>query len=190
MRHFCGCQRQNSLHLLMGPTFGIPKSGNAGISLILFSYLDHSASRDRRITTQELAYGTRMDELFANTLSLPCVKLAMIHAAQEGKNRKLMTSDVKSAFLYGAIRRKIYIELPSADPESGGSKVGVLHKAPYGTCDAPQIWQHEVRKTLKELGFRHNVTQPSVYVHDQRGIYLVVHVDDFLMIKMVLIGCT
>ena len=106
-----------------------------------------------RLVAQELAYGTRMDELFANTPSLSCVKLAMIHAAQEGKNRKLMTLDVKSAFLYGAARRKIYIELPSADPESGGSKVGVLYKALYGTRDAPQIWQHEVRKALIEIFF-------------------------------------
>ena len=92
-----------------------------------------------------------------------------------------MTLDVKSAFLYGPARRKIYIELPSADPEAGGDKVGVLYKALYGTRDAPQIRQHEVRKTLKELGFRQSVTQPSVYVHDQNGIYLVVHVDDFLI---------
>ena len=92
-----------------------------------------------------------------------------------------MTLDVKSAFLYGAARRKIYIELPSADPEAGGSKVGVLHKALYGTRDAPQVWQHEVRRTLTELGFRQSIIQPSVYIHDQKGLYLVVHVDDFLI---------
>ena len=59
--------------------------------------------------------------------------------------------------------------------------MGVLYTALYGTRDAPQIWQHEVRRALLEMGFRQSVTQPSVYVHDQRGVYLVVHVDDFLI---------
>ena len=134
-----------------------------------------------RLVAQELGYGTRMDELYANTPSLFCVKMAMLHAAQEGKGRKLMTLDVKSAFLYGAARRKIYIELPSADPMAGGDKVGVLHKALYGTRDAPQIWQHEIRRVLKAAGFRQSAAQPSVYIHDVRGILLVVHVDDFLI---------
>ena len=134
-----------------------------------------------RLVAQELAYGVRMDELYANTPSLSCVKLAMLFAAQSGKGRKLMTLDVKSAFLYGAARRKIYIELPSADPHAGGSTVGVLYKALYGTRDAPQIWQHEVRGTLKRMGFMQSALQPSVYFHHERDILLMVHVDDFLV---------
>ena len=122
-----------------------------------------------------------MDELYANTPSLCCVKLAMLHASESHKQRKLMTLDVKSAFLYGAARRRIYIELPRADPQSGGNQVGILHKALYGTRDAPQIWQHEVRQTLKRLEFRQSSLQPSVYIHDLREIFLVVHVDDFLI---------
>ena len=34
---------------------------------------------------------------------------------------------------------------------------------------------------MKDLGFRQSVTQPSVYIHDQQQLYLVVHVDDFLV---------
>ena len=122
-----------------------------------------------------------MDELYANTPSLSCVKLTMAYAAQAGKMRKLMVLDVKSAFLYGAARRRIYIELPSADPQSGGNVVGMLVKALYGTRDAPQIWQHEVRRTLKSIGFRQSVVQPSVYFHDVHEVMLLVHVDDFLI---------
>ena len=91
-----------------------------------------------------------------------------------------MTLDVKSAFLYGAARRKIYIELPSADPQHGSDKVGLLRKALYGTRDAPQNWQSEVRRTLESLGFRRYALQPSVYIHDAKEILLVTHVDDFL----------
>ena len=52
-----------------------------------------------RLVAQELGYGTRMDELYANTPSLSCIKLAMLYAAQKGKGRKLMTLDVKKRIL-------------------------------------------------------------------------------------------
>ena len=78
-------------------------------------------------------------------------------------------------------RRKIYIELPTSDPQHGSDKVGLLRKALYGTCDAPQIWQFEVRRTLENLGFRRCALQPSVYIHDAKEILLVIHVDDFLV---------
>ena len=86
-----------------------------------------------RLVAQEIGYLTRMDGICANTPSLSCIKLAMLYAAQKGKGRKLMTVDVKSAFLYGAARQKIYIELPSADPQHGSDKVGLLRKALYGS---------------------------------------------------------
>ena len=92
-----------------------------------------------------------------------------------------MTLDVKSAFLYGAARRKIYIELPSADPQHVSDKVGLFRKTLYGTRDAPQIWQSEVRRTLKNLGFRRCALQPSVYNHDAKEILLGIHVDGFLV---------
>ena len=36
-----------------------------------------------RLAAQELGYGTRMDELYENTPSLSCIKLAMLFAAQK-----------------------------------------------------------------------------------------------------------
>ena len=67
-------------------------------------------------------------------------------AASQGVRRpghhQVMLLDVKKAFLYGAIQRKVYIEVPSEDPErKGGQMVGMLHKAMYGLRDAPQVWQ-------------------------------------------------
>ena len=55
-----------------------------------------------RRVAQEHECGTRMDEFHANTLSLSCIKLAMLYAAQKRQGRKRMTLDVKSAFLRGA----------------------------------------------------------------------------------------
>ena len=60
-----------------------------------------------------------------------------------------MLLDVKKAFLYGEIKRRVYIELPEEDVHrEGGKYVGKLNKAMYGLRDAPQVWQMEVRRIL------------------------------------------
>ena len=60
--------------------------------------------------------------------------------------------------------------------------MGRLEKAMYGTRDAPQVWQEEVRKTMESLGFLECVTQPGIYFHEGRRLQIVSHVDDFLCI--------
>ena len=92
-----------------------------------------------------------------------------------------MIMDVKCAFLYGDIRRNIYIELPHTDPRYGdGSIVGKLRKAMYGTRDAPQIWGQVVQRSMEALGFQQSTFQPAVYFHPVKDLVVVVHVDDFL----------
>ena len=100
-----------------------------------------------RLVAQELGYGQRLDELFAGTPSLGAVRMALTHGVSE-KNHKLMVMDVKCAFLYGDMRRSVYIELPHTDPMYGDKNmVGKLKKSMYGTRDAPQIWAEHVRNT-------------------------------------------
>jgi len=89
--------------------------------------------------------------------------------------------DVKCAFLYGSARRRIYIELPKQDSKSGGTQVGILNKAMYGTRDAPLIWRATVDQTMAELGFATSIFQPGVYFHVERQIRVMTHVDDFLV---------
>ena len=100
---------------------------------------------------QELGYGERLDELFAGTPSLGSVRMALSHAMKRS-NHKIMVMDVKCAFLYGEIRRNVYIELPHTDPRYGdGSVVGKLKKAMYGTRDAPQIWSQVVQEAMESF---------------------------------------
>ena len=57
-----------------------------------------------------------------------------------------MLLDFKKAFLYADIDRELYIELPEDDVDRcGGSNVGLLNKAMYGTRDAPAAWSRLVR---------------------------------------------
>ena len=92
-----------------------------------------------------------------------------------------MLLDFKKAFLYVDIDRTLYIELPDDDArKNGGSNVGLLRKAMYGTRDAPAAWSRLVRAMLAELGFAPCMSCACVLFHSGRGITVVSHVDDFL----------
>ena len=133
-----------------------------------------------RLVAQELGYGERLDELFAGTPSLGSVRTALTHAMRK-PHHKIMVMDVKCAFLYGEIRRNVYIELPHTDPRYGdGTVVGKLKKAMYGTRDAPQIWAQVVQAAMEDMGYKQSVFQPAVYYHPDLDVIVVVHVDDFL----------
>ena len=135
-----------------------------------------------RLVAQEVGYGTKVDELFAGTPSMTAVKLILAKVST-GRNRgvELMVLDVKSAFLYGKVKRSVYIELPPQDEYSMyPDMVGHLAKAMYGTRDAPLIWQEEVRRVMEKLGFEASLQQPAVYHHRAKGMDVVVNADDFL----------
>ena len=93
-----------------------------------------------------------------------------------------MVLDVKRAFLYGKARRPIYLRLPPEDPQAKGGKVlGRLLRSMYGTRDAPQIWQEELRATLQQMGFQMCLSHPGVYVHLDLNVRAVAHVDDVML---------
>ena len=84
-----------------------------------------------------------------------------------------MLADVKTAFLHGDARRRMYVELPPEDPLSAsGRYVGKLERAMYGTRDAPMIWQDHLRKTPLDMKFKESVTHPEVFQHETRDILL------------------
>ena len=135
-----------------------------------------------RLVAQELAYGAKDDELYAGTPSLSTLKWLLSDlASNRSPDSRIMIMDIKSAFLYGEAVRNVYIELPHRDPESGKNVVGKLVKAMYGTRDAPKIWFNTVKRFMAKLGFRTSRVQPSLFIHDQKKLKLMVHVDDFLV---------
>ena len=78
-----------------------------------------------------------------------------------------MVIDVKGASLYGETKRNVHIWLPSEDPRSQEGLMGKLSKAMYGTRDAPQVWQEEVRMTMTEMRFKECITKPGIYYHEE-----------------------
>ena len=135
-----------------------------------------------RLVAQEIRRGPKDDELFAGTPSLTAVKVVLAKMASRRKEGiEIMIVDVKCAFLYGKMTRPVYIELPCQDPESlDYDVVGKLEKAMYGTRDAPQIWQTEVRRVMERLGFEVSLREPGLYHHKKLDLDVIAHVDDFL----------
>jgi hypothetical protein len=131
-----------------------------------------------RLVAMEFATTVR-DDLFAGTPPLFALRLLTSLTASKS-DHKIMILDVKCAFLYGDIRREVFIELPPEDPRSRtGDLIGRLKKAMYGTRDAPQIWGELVTEIMIELGFYESLLHPGLYYHASRGIRVMTHVDDF-----------
>ena len=94
-----------------------------------------------------------------------------------------MALDFSKAFLYGDVQREIYIELPEEDGrKNSGSSVGLLSKSMYGLRDAPQVWQKVVESMLLDRGFRKVACTQCTYYHPVMEMYVVAHVDDFLVL--------
>ena len=135
-----------------------------------------------RLVCREFADKGNRDDLFAGTPSLMTIRVILSLLAKRAANENDiagMIVDVKGAFLYGKAKRNIYIWLPEEDEGYSQGLMGKLERAMYGTRGAPQVWQEEVRANMQELGFRECATQPGVYCHEKRNIYVVSHVDDF-----------
>ena len=84
-----------------------------------------------------------------------CNEIESAPRSQWEHEHGIMVVDAKCVLLYGKIRQRAYIGLsrpdhlaPAMDPWWE-----ILRNVMYGTRDAPQIWQNEVRKVMKDLGF-------------------------------------
>ena len=127
------------------------------------------------------------DEMFAPTPPLAASRWlcsCMASESSHGLGRlRLMALDFSKAFLYGDMKREVYINLPAEDPRKHDSdSVGLLRKSMYGLRDAPQIWQEVVRSMLEARGFQPLVGTQCMYVSPATGMLIVAHVDDFLVL--------
>ena len=127
-----------------------------------------------------------MDDLFAATPPLEALKILFSMAMTEGigyetgkeqQGMKLEFIDIRRAFFHAEARRKVYVELPEEDMETG--KCGRLNKSMYGTRDAAQNWEEHYTKIHLEAGFNQGKSSTCVFRHEKRNLTVVIHGDDF-----------
>ena len=126
------------------------------------------------------------DEMFAATPPLEAKKMLFSMAMTEfahGRARnfqgvqKLLFVDVKRAYVYAPARRAVYASLPDEEPMPGFC--AKLNVSMYGTRDAASNWEEKYASHLISCGFAQGKSSPCVFYHEERGIRLVVHGDDF-----------
>ena len=121
------------------------------------------------------------DSLYASTPPLEGLRLIMSRAATDDKPRVLMVNDVRRAYIYAKATRELYVELPAEDAEHGCcDKVGRLRLCLYGTRDAALNWQETLSDHLVNIGNTLGVGFPSVCVHREKGLWTLVHGDDYI----------
>ena len=92
--------------------------------------------------------------------------------------------DVKTAFLYGELEKKIYMEQPDGFVVPGEeNKVGRLIKSLYGLKQAPKQWHEKFDTTLTSAGFNVNKADKCVYYRygGGEGVILCLYVNDILI---------
>ena len=91
---------------------------------------------------------------------------------------KIHFLDVRKAYFNGRPRRRMYIRLP-AELGLGKGYLGRMERTMYGTRDAGAIWEQTFTDALLKMGFTQGLASPCTFRHEDWGIALVVHGDDF-----------
>nr|GFA61404.1 hypothetical protein [Tanacetum cinerariifolium] len=134
-----------------------------------FDRLDNTVIRNKyRLVAKGYAQkeGVDFEESFAPVARLEAVRLFITYAAH--KSFTIYQMDVKTVFLYGPLKEKVYVNQPDGfvDPYHPG-QVYRLKKALYGLKQAPRAWYDELSKFLLSKGFTKGVILTTIISRPQ-----------------------
>jgi hypothetical protein len=106
--------------------------------------------------------GLDFDETYAPVARFESIQILLAYATYHGF--KLYQMDVKSPFLNGPIKEKVYVEQPPGFEDSAyPSHVYKLPKALYGLKQAPRAWYECLRDFLITNGFKVGKADPTLF---------------------------
>ena len=117
--------------------------------------------------------------LVINNVTLTILIILMLAHNLRGK-----IVDVETAFLYGKLEEKIFMEIPPGMEKADPDDILMLDKSIYGLVQASRQWHKKMVKILKECGFKKSEVDPCLFLqkfHDGK-IYVAIYVDDNLVI--------
>ena len=85
--------------------------------------------------------------------------------------------DVNNAFTESVLKEKIFMAAPKGVDCPRGKVLRVLRSL-YGLKQAARDWHEKLIKALLGIGFRQCAADPCFLIHDERGILLLVYVND------------
>jgi len=107
--------------------------------------------------------------------------LRVLFALAARSNSKLISFDVKTAFLNEILEDKVYMQVPEGYHEPG--KVCHLKKALYGLKQASQRWYKRLATFLTQENYTHIKVDKCIWKNSSGTVLLAIHVDDGIIVS-------
>ncbi|KAI0994521.1 hypothetical protein K3495_g13661 [Podosphaera aphanis] len=135
----------------------------------------------------EQSYGSEYLETFATVVRYSTLRTLLAKAATE--DLEVDHIDVNTAFLNPNIKQEIYMKIPYlfdlTHPETKSHEHEYylkLNKSLYGLKQAPREWLLSVNSFFEDLGLISSVSDTNLFCQRQKGVYILLFVDDILII--------
>ena len=123
--------------------------------------------------------GLDYDKTFSAVVRTDTLRLLLAHTIQYQLHT--VQYDIESAYLNAPLDEEIYIQ-PPAMVSVPDAKVLRLRKSIYGLKQAAWCWGETLAAVLKQRGLLPSRADPALYINNQSGEFLGVHVDDLLFV--------
>jgi hypothetical protein len=121
--------------------------------------------------------GEDYDQTFAPTVRMDTLRLFLAMVAKE--DLECYQFDIKNAFTESHLKEKIYLKPPQGVDVKNGYVLEALRSL-YGLKQAARDWNQLIRQEMRNWGFVQSLADPCLYTHADRGIKLLVYVDDIV----------
>ncbi|GJU40018.1 putative ribonuclease H-like domain-containing protein [Tanacetum coccineum] len=119
--------------------------------------------------------GIEYDEVFALVARIEAIRLLLAYASF--KDFVVYRMDVKSAFLYGKIKKEVYVcQPPGFEDLELPNRVYKVEKALYGLHQAPRAWYEILSTYLLDNGFKRGQIDKTLFIKRVKGDILLVQV--------------
>jgi Reverse transcriptase (RNA-dependent DNA polymerase)/gag-polypeptide of LTR copia-type len=122
-------------------------------------------------------HGQDYTETFAPTVRMDTLRLFL--AAVAAEDLECAQFDIKNAFTESDLKEKIYLTAPKGVEVKKGCVLQVLRSL-YGLKQAARDWNLLIKRELLNWGFVQSLADPCMFRHEERGIKLLVYVDDIV----------
>nr|GEX20878.1 retrovirus-related Pol polyprotein from transposon TNT 1-94 [Tanacetum cinerariifolium] len=119
--------------------------------------------------------GIEFEESFAPVSRIEAIRIFIANAAS--KNMTIYQMDVKTAFLNGELKEKVYVSQPEGfvDPDHS-THVYRLKKALYGLKQAPRAWYDTLSRFLLDNNFSKGAVDPTLFTRKTGKHILLVQI--------------
>ena len=95
------------------------------------------------------------------------------------KGWHISIGDISTAFLHALVDGDFYV-IPPLEFYPEGRTLWKLKKALYGLKHSPKLLQQHFASVMEKTGFRRMKSDPNLYVHDSKQLYVLAYVDDLM----------